>query len=92
MKLYDKKFLINGNWMIRSFGHPGYVSKTKAFRNAVVFRFQSLGPCEQIPPPPKKEIDRVNNLPLSINRQTQAVRPACTMLKLDWLKTFTVNK
>ena len=24
MKLYDKKFLIHGNCMIRSFGQPGY--------------------------------------------------------------------
>ena len=24
MKLYDKKFLIYGNCMIRSFGQPGY--------------------------------------------------------------------
>ena len=26
MKLYDKKFLIYGNCMIRSFGQPGYLS------------------------------------------------------------------
>ena len=25
MKLYDKKFLIYGNYMIRSFGQPGYI-------------------------------------------------------------------
>ena len=25
MKLYDKKFLIYGNCMIRSFGQPGYL-------------------------------------------------------------------
>ena len=34
MKLYDKKFLIYGNCMIRSFGQPGlseitFMSKTK---------------------------------------------------------------
>ena len=28
MKLYDKKFLIYGNCMIRSFGQPGFFTKT----------------------------------------------------------------
>ena len=27
MKLYDKKFFINGNCMIRSFGQPGFCLK-----------------------------------------------------------------
>ena len=30
MKLYDKKFLIYGNCMIRSFGQPGLSSKGKS--------------------------------------------------------------
>ena len=30
MKLYDKKFLIYGNYMIRSFGQPGYYSSIRS--------------------------------------------------------------
>ena len=33
MKLYDKKFLIYGNCMIRSFGQPGYHSKRISYKN-----------------------------------------------------------
>ena len=32
MKLYDKKFLIYGNCMIRSFGQPGKAGSKKALR------------------------------------------------------------
>ena len=31
MKLYDKKFFIYGNCMIRSFGQPGYMAQNSYF-------------------------------------------------------------
>ena len=35
MELYDKKFFINGNCMIRSFGQPGHVCTTVCVKNTV---------------------------------------------------------
>ena len=37
-------------------------------------------------------VEQMNNLPLKINEQTQTVRPACTILKCDWMKKNAFNE
>ena len=60
MKLYDKKFLISGNCMIRNFGQPGegvrakktnFTSKFKVFKNVETFQITEFKVCL------KKKID-----------------------------------
>ena len=36
MELYDKKFLMYGNCMIRSFGHPGYLKLFYEYNQKVI--------------------------------------------------------